>query len=360
MARGRGLPSFPVLLFTRTPASLEFVSSVHGKDQMLASIVVRRRFDVRGGTLQLAEAQDWSIAEPPIDAEVWGTFDPESPQAREGTDVFVLGRVYPEAPGATRGSFVMDIDGEPFTRIDAYGRRTWKRERRTWVASAPEALEPTPLSWFQAFGGAFETEVGAFPCPANPKGRGFVPEGEDPEGVELPCLEDPAEPLTDPFAAPRPIALGPLGRESSLRALEGVELDESGDFPAIAGINQRYFNSAEPRFVRRPAAAEGTRFELRGARPDGAAFDFALPAIDLHAHVQRGERGYVLPFHTDLVVVLPDEQQVVVGQRCTITYPFVAEERRAATVYAGAVPADGVERYHIDWNAYDEEERRHA
>jgi len=341
-------------LVNRTKYPAQLLATSVGENKMMASIVVKVRFDIKNNGLVPREKQNWPIGQPVKTA--YGEFDEDSPFRKQGVDVMLLGQAYPAAGGsATRASFELKV-GDLSYAIDVYGDRRWVLSGDRLVASQPEPFDAMPLTWEYAFGGKANVETGEFPYHANPFGRGFYCEEEDARDNFLPNLEDPANPVKTWQDQPEPVGVGPLSRESSLRIMNSIELDLEDNFPKLKQIKPSYYNNANPALILPEPPKPGTLISASGVRPGGAGLAFKLPPGNFHTHVQLADRGYVFPFHLDSITLLTEQEQVLLGFRCCFRYSLNPMERRAAVVYGGRAPGAPPGKYMIDWASFDESE----
>ena len=335
---------------TRFPAEIFY--TVVGEDWQLASVVLRATFRIEGQTLTPDDDPVW-----PLDGQVFktefGDFDADSPFAREGTDLFVLGRAYPaQDPGRT-GDVEIQVGSQLRYAIRVFGDRSWVRRGKQLEASEPEPFDSIPLTWEHAYGGAWPVPdmPGEMPWHANPRGRGFYMDAESAEDQPLPNLEDPDHLIRAWNDQPEPMATGPCPQEFSIRALNSAEFDMDATPPKLKRIKATYFNNANPRLILSPRPASGESLRISGVRPAGGSLSFTLPAQAFHTYVQLADRRYVFPAVLDTIAVLAEEERVVLGYRCTFRYRIVPLEHRAAVLYDGAAPAEPPHDYTIDWAA---------
>ena len=158
-------------LVNRTNYHAKMLATSVEEDRMMASIVVKARFDIKNSTLVPREKQNWPIGQPA--KTIYGEFDEDSPFRKQGVDVMLLGEAYPTNSGsATTARFELTV-GDLSYPINVYGERRWVLSGGKLVASQPEPFESMPLTWEHAYGGKANVETGEFPYHANPIGRGF-------------------------------------------------------------------------------------------------------------------------------------------------------------------------------------------
>ena len=320
---------------------------------MMASVIIKAMFDIDNASLRPADIQAWPVGEA-VETD-FGKFDEESPFRRQGVDVIVLGNAYPLDIQARRSQVQLQLGSLAYA-MDVFGDRQWFRSGDQLIASEPEPFSHIPMTWDRAYGGKCPVETGELPFHQNALGRGFYVDAESAEGGFLPNLEDPANPVRSWEDQPEPVGVAPLGRDSSLRILNSVDLDLDAEPPRIKQIKPSYYNNANPALIMPSPPAAGTMMSLSGVRPSGEKIVFAMPAGTFHTYVQLAERRYVFPAHLESIVVLSEEMKVLLGFRCCFTYTFNPMERRVAMLYGGQVPEQIPVQYTVDWDTFDENE----
>ncbi|MEM9319516.1 MAG: DUF2169 domain-containing protein [Pseudomonadota bacterium] len=172
--------------------------------------------------------------------------------------------------------------------IDVVGDRVWLGGLGAPGISAPRPFVQMPLSYDRAFGGV----DGAEPDPdkadayrANPVGRGWsrVENAARVNGVALPNLEDPADPVREPWGRNTPMSFGPLGRGWSDRLPLAGTYDEAWQeevFPFLPkDFNPDYYQAAAAD-QQIPFPKPGTEIVLAGLTPEGQTA-FRLPEIEM-------------------------------------------------------------------------------
>jgi hypothetical protein len=338
---------------TEIPATL--LTTGVAEDAMLGAVIARPSFDVKGRELVPSRDAAYTIAEalqekseaPPLN---------DSPYLLGGIDVFVTGTAR-DPRGEAVPALRVDLQvGEGFRRsIDVIGDRRWTRTRQGLVASDPEPFTAMPLSYDRAFGGSLRVDEGEYNFTHNPSGKGFYVTEEQAEGQPLPNLEDPDHRITGFQDHPDPICFAPYPTDGTLKMVNSVEIEGEGDDTKLRRLLPTCFNQAHPRLI--IPAQEGPRVgdEIRvtNVRPEGD-LRFALPDVELHAHVQLEGRSYVFPLHLDMIGIFCEEEKVFLSYRCVFRYRVVRLERRRTTLYAGPAPDAVPAGYVLDWS--DEEE----
>ncbi|MBM4388706.1 MAG: DUF2169 domain-containing protein, partial [Deltaproteobacteria bacterium] len=140
-------------------------------------------------------------------------FEGELVPPKKKVDLIVHGKAYPPEGKRTRFFDVSVSAGNIKRTLRIFGKRTVKyvppkkETKKEVIYSPPVFSEPdfakeTEVSWRNAFGGVgkikFEDKTVEFPYIMNRFGKGFAPKNspEALDGIELPLLEDPADPIT--------------------------------------------------------------------------------------------------------------------------------------------------------------------
>ncbi|MEM9454579.1 MAG: DUF2169 domain-containing protein [Myxococcota bacterium] len=151
--------------------------------------------------------------------------DPETSSIRYGSDfplykpyaeVSVVGfAVPPNGQKATRLGVRLEVEGKA-KDISVVGDRRWARTGMGFVASDPVPFREMPLTYERAFGGTDDTKgkMNVAVEHRNLAGVGFNPHRPRSavDGLPLPNLEHPKDPLTSVRDRVEPVGLGVLGR----------------------------------------------------------------------------------------------------------------------------------------------------
>ena len=105
-------------LVNKTRYSAALATTIIGKDLMMASLIVKTCFSVEHGKLSPLKGQNWPIGKA-VKTE-FGDFDEDSPFRKQGIDVIVLGKAYPNSAGpSNRARFELHV-GELNYALDIY------------------------------------------------------------------------------------------------------------------------------------------------------------------------------------------------------------------------------------------------
>jgi hypothetical protein len=173
--------------------------------QHILSVLVKRTYDILPGrSCVRAEADRKLISgdqhwEDPMNSSV--KFESDFVPFKPATDVALDGKVY-VADGGTAYRLQASLEVGEFRKdLLVTGERICRyRPGSDPVFTEPRTFSEMELRYERAYGGADIYSDLKLPClyPRNPHGRGFaiLNKAETVEGLELPNLEDPGDPLT--------------------------------------------------------------------------------------------------------------------------------------------------------------------
>ncbi len=145
------------------------------------------------------------------------------------------------------------------------GDRVWAKKMFGYEPTDPKPFTSMPLTLKQSYGGTLKMPFGDVPCPANPKGKGFLLNDVTAEGQALPNLERAGLALQDPYHVIDPVCMAPypIGWKLRLDRLMGPE----GVRPFHKDDSHLYFGVAHPDLqIDRPQP--GTSIEIEGMHPE--------------------------------------------------------------------------------------------
>ncbi|WP_149141260.1 DUF2169 family type VI secretion system accessory protein [Gemmobacter caeruleus] len=185
--------------------------------------------------------------------------------------------------------------GQWVKQFDVVGPRQWRVLGPAITATRPHPFTRQPFSYDTAFGGPDRARPDD-PAPPvfadNPVGLGFatLSPGAQIDGLALPNTEAVDDPVTSPFGAHRPMALGPIGRAWPARARHAGTYDDhwkDNVFPFLpADFDERYYQMApEDQQIDPPAPM--TPVVVVGLTPAGRE-EFRLPETRLPVTLLRG------------------------------------------------------------------------
>lgn len=260
------------------------------------------------------------------------------------TEVTVTGTV--RAPGArpfAEASVMLRV-GEQLRALRVLGRRWWRKRGTELEASEPEPVDTVPMSWAHAYGGAWDRAPGLLPgtetpapstrmaCSANPLGKGWVIDASEAEGVELPQIEDPNEPIRRWNDRPSPKCWAPLPVESSLRmshlVVEGGKLNGRDGEPPWP----RMLLNASPD-LQLERVAPGTPLDVRGLG-EHPLTGFIVPSPAVAWHVAAGSRSRSRSPELVAIRIDADSARIALVWHARLHAPLVRGERRVFTLHA--------------------------
>lgn len=351
---------------TRDPARSHYDAVVdlyphHGVPDA-AYALVKFTYDVSTGQPRLMEAdpllhdfRDEDVEHPLLPGSDFHFY-------KRATDVVVLGSAHPPHGRSATSMQVAVTVGDREVRVQVHGPRVveWT-PRGNPKFGAPQPFDKMPVVWEEAYGGA-DQRVPVEPepespmdlarlefdhpglYPRNPFGKGYVVKPDPIEGIPLPNLEDPRDPLTeerflveDPrswYRQPRPVALSwthplmfprfvYLGADAWYPAPEDARLPEVRSGILEAGYRERYiendsgpgpalpyYQEAHPDLVF-AELPPGTPLRIEGMHPGGRVVRFEMPRRPRLGLEIEG-RYRELPPRLTGVLVEPEREQMAV------------------------------------------------
>ncbi|HET6763128.1 MAG TPA: DUF2169 domain-containing protein [Longimicrobiaceae bacterium] len=241
---------------------------------------------------------------------------------KPGTDVLLVGSAY--APGGRPATWMdVALTAGPLHRtVRVFGDRVW-RAGATATPSSPQPFERMPLVWERAFGGTDRAGDALRGEARNPVGAGFrAPDGEKPlDGLPLPNLEDPADPIVAWSQLPAPAGFAPLSPHwLPRRAWAGTYDDawQSGRAPYLpADFDPRFFQLAPEGLVAPGWFQGGEVVSVSGATPDGRLL-FRLPSLPVQVEYRLDGGAESPAVRLDTVLIEPDASRVVLVWRTVL------------------------------------------
>ncbi|MDC0677160.1 DUF2169 family type VI secretion system accessory protein [Sorangium atrum] len=308
----------------KTPFALEplFVTDEEGRPLLVA--LVQATFDlhpVRG--VERAEQQP----PPSLAGELWGAdaatssykIEPTFAFFKPATDVVLIGHAQAPRHSVPELQVVFRV-GPVGKAVRVLGDRAWVRNAGGLVPSRPRPFDRVPLNYEHAFGGWDRTH----PDPAkhaleprNPVGIGFrAPNAAVEEGLRLPNIEDPNDPLQHYGQVVAPAGLGFVSPDWQPRATLAGTYDEAWTkerMPLLPkDFDRRFFNAASKGLVA-PGYLRGDEPVLvENASPFGR-LSFRLPGLSAprcRVELVRQEDAQV-ELRLDTVIVDTDADRVM-------------------------------------------------
>lgn len=317
-----------ILTNTRFQAQSTMGLDVAGREYL--SLVVKGTWDFPppgSATPQKARVQrplimaDEFTGAPGFSAPRWET---DFAFRKAACDVVAQGAAY--APGgrpAERVRVGLRV-GDWVKQFDVVGPRQWRTLGPSITATRPFPFTRLAFGYDTAFGGPDRSRMDEEAPPVfadNPYGLGFatVRAGSRIDGLDLPLTEAADDPVTSPFGAHRPMALGPIARVVPSRARHAGTYDEAWQktiFPFLPpDFDERYFQCApEDQQIARPAP--GTPVVIVGMTPAGRE-EFRLPDTLLPVRLfRRAEVAFDATLLPDTLAFDCEARQFTLTWRC--------------------------------------------
>jgi hypothetical protein len=243
------------------------------------------------------------------------------PLRKKHCDILLNATAYaPEGRPAPRVRVGVKVGGWSKV-IDVLGDRVWRQAGVTLGSSAPAPFTTMPVTYNRAFGGVDNTDPERSDAyMPNPVGRGYglVRSGERLIGRPLPNTEDPRDPVTVPWGAYRPMALGPVGRGWRPRLNYAGTYDQSwidNTFPFLpADFDDRYHQAAAEDQQVEPLQG-GEEVVLVNLTPRGRTA-FRLPMVEVPVvFIPRDGEKEETRATLDTVLIEPDQGRVCLAWR---------------------------------------------
>jgi hypothetical protein len=243
----------------QTPFVCEPLALSNEEGRPLLTLVVKATYILGPGPLRLADEQ----VPVNVTGEFWGRpeessyrYEPECAPFKPATDVVLVGHAH--APERNTTSLLVSLKVGPRQKsVRVTGERMWFKSLGSIAMTRPLAFEKIPLRYERAFGGWDRSH----PEPArhtfeprNPVGVGFRANPRHfEEGLQLPCIEEPTQPLKQFGQQVPPAAFGFISPDWQPRATHSGTYDEAWRkqrMPLLPkDFDKRYFNAAPPDLV---------------------------------------------------------------------------------------------------------------
>jgi hypothetical protein len=245
---------------------------------------------------------------------------------KPATDVVLIGHAVPPRHGLTEFQVIFRA-GALGKVARVVGDRRWVRSGGVITATRPQPCERTPLVYEQAFGGwdrshpdpsrhSFE--------PRNPVGTGFRSQGGVfEEGIRLPNLEDPGQPVEHYGQVAPPMGFGFVSPNWQPRASFAGTYDDAWSktrMPLLPkDFDRRFFNAASPGLVAQGYFEGNEPVLVENASPLGR-LSFRLPGARAPRCVVelRNQEDAQVETKLDTVVVDTDTDRVLLLYRAHV------------------------------------------
>jgi hypothetical protein len=305
----------------QTPFVFESLFLSDEENRPLFVPLVQATFSIRRGeTLFLSEKQSPII----VAGEFWGKpgessykYEPQVAFTKPATDVILMGSAQPANPYDTQVDVRLRL-GRLDKTVHVTGDRFWVRTLGDISVSRPERFETMPLIYERAFGGLDCTHSDPSKHsfePRNPVGTGYRLRGNFEDGVRLPNLEDPHQPIRDYGDAPPPAGFSFISPDWQPRVAFGGTFDQlwmRDRMPRLpVDFDRRFFNSApadqilpnlkgnEPVRIENASKLGTLSFNLPGLQPPECTVQLA------------GRRDMRMQMSLDTVIINTNEDLVL-------------------------------------------------
>jgi len=207
--------------------------------------------------------------------------------------------------------------------LRVFGDRTWVRTLGTVSASPPVPFERMPLRYERAFGGwdrSHQRPREHRALPSNPVGVGFcAPSRAFEEGVRLPNLEDPNDPIKSWGQIVAPAGFGFVSPHWEPRISYAGTYDDAWReerMPLLPrDFDRRFFNAASSGLVAPGYLRGDEEVVIDNASPRGR-LAFALPGVQaIVCRAYTRVRDASFPLELDTLIIDTDESTVTLWYR---------------------------------------------
>jgi hypothetical protein len=330
---------------TGMPAELCVSTDKTGRDYCVC--VVKGTFDIdQHGEAKLAEEQapfvyaDVHYGEPGTTSIRYECdFAPFKPNA----DIIVNGQAMSPQDKPVTELLVGVKVGNVQKVIKVVGDRCWENGLSGLRASAPKPFVSMPLVYERSFGGSDNSHSDPKHQGAelrNPVGAGYRknPDPRAAEGLPLPNLEDPRQPMRGWTDKVSPVGCGVVGRGWQPRIRHAGTYDErwlNERFPFLPeDFDERYFQSA-PADQQTDLPIEGETVRCVNLSP-GAFLQFAIPKRKFPVTFRFRDRDEQAKPNLDTVIIEPDQHRVILIWRTRVQLGVKLNALREVMVGEGA------------------------
>lgn len=317
-------------IINKTPFQVALVPGIDHQGHEKAVVVIKGTFELRPNAdlLPLSEEQvpiklsDEFYGGPGVSSI---RYESDTCLPKKGGDVVLMGHGYPKRSNDLQADVAVSV-GSLKKTVRVVGDRIWEKTLVGWRASDPVPFERIPLMYERSFGGRDVTSENPAEHayePRNPVGRGFTATDprKRPDGLALPNLEDPGEPVKSWKERPAPAGFGFIGRDWMPRSVLAGTYDEkwqSDRCPLLpADFDPRYFNAASAGLVAPAPFNGGEAVRVAGAHRSGD-LAFRLPKRRLAVTAWIKDQPRQATPAMDTVLIEPDEGRLVLVWRAAI------------------------------------------
>ena len=288
-----------------------------------------------------------------LEGECWGDdpetssykYEPEVAFHKPATDVVLVGQARAPKRGTTEMQVGLRV-GPLSQGAIVFGDRVWIRSLGATSMTPPLAFETIPLIYERAFGGwdrdhadprkhAYEAR--------NPVGTGFRKSGGFVEGIRLPNVESPREPIREFGDHPPPTGFGFVSPHWRSRAVFAGTYDEAWQTqraPLLPkNFDRRHMSAASPGLIAAGYLRGDEAVTTIGMTPEGA-WSFPLPGISAPgARITQIDGSTTeVSLNLDTIIIEPDERRVQMLWRAHLILRNGPHDVRAVETTGGDLP----------------------
>jgi hypothetical protein len=267
-------------------------------------------------------------------------------EEKPGTDVALIGTVYPSRAGLTQQTVWLQVGGYRKTSI-VFGPRTYQARGSALVPGPADTLGPTPLVHALSWGGTDLVTKSAHPF--NPIGRGFATEPLSLVGQPAHRIEPVPDPSgLSPKVEPWHAGFGPIPpwwepRRSRSGTHDAVWARDRAPVRPV-DFDPLHHSHAVPDLHFDAPLAPDVPIEVGGLTPEGI-WRFKLPSYSLafatRTFEDDGEDIRELETHLDSILVDADERRVDLSWRVALRLPRKWERMSLLVLYGvGEMPEE--------------------
>jgi hypothetical protein len=237
---------------------------------------------------------------------------PDMSLPKPATDILLVGSAHAPRHRPVE-ELMVEVHVGPVSRYARVsGDRFWRATGGSYTMTRPLPFAVMPLTFERAFGGREETPDGWREEPRNPVGTGYrASEGVYAfDGLPLPNVEHPDEPVTSWKDRPRPCGFGPVSPHWEPRRSYAGTYDEAWQqrrAPYLPDdFDPRFLQVAPPESIAPAPLTGGEPVVLRGLSPDGD-IGLTLPSPALELTFVLDNAPHRRPATLDTLTFEPDE-----------------------------------------------------
>lgn len=261
---------------------------------------------------RITEQDAWNWLMPLFPDEA---FDLSEKKTRGGFGV--AGQACAPAGSTVEGLTVRAGVGGLERKLLVQGDRVWTRSPTGWRATPCQPFQRMPIGLARAYGGAQWRD--------NPYGCGHCGNTDEFEGVPLPNVETPDQPMLKPGDTPATATLGPHSIGSTLRTQWLGALDEAWQRNRLPWLpddtDPRWFDRFDPQQCQAAYWRGDEPWFAENMHPQHSTLRGRLPGLRprlLMRTVAQPDRHLELELDLDTVWLMPNDERVIVMYRTQV------------------------------------------